>query len=72
MSDDDVEKTTFRTQQGLFEFLVMPFGLNNAPTTFHELGAASFLRRFVVRLVIQKLQEHLRHVRLVMQKLQEH
>jgi hypothetical protein len=37
MNDDDVEKTTFCTHEGLFEFLVMSFGLTNASTTFQAL-----------------------------------
>nr|GEX06375.1 hypothetical protein [Tanacetum cinerariifolium] len=34
--EDDIPKTAFRTQYGHFEFIVMSFGLRNAPTTHEE------------------------------------
>jgi hypothetical protein len=37
MNDVNIPKKTFYTHEGHHDFLVMPFGLCNAPFTFHNL-----------------------------------
>ena len=42
MKTKDILKTTFRTHEGHYEFLVMPFCLTNAPPTFQGLMNSIF------------------------------
>ena len=51
IKEEDIFKTAFKTKYEHYEFIVVPFGLTNAPTTFMCL-MNSVLRPYLEKFVI--------------------
>jgi hypothetical protein len=73
---EDVPKTAFSTRYGLYEYLVMSFGLTNAPAHFMYLMNSVFmpkLDKFAVVFIDDILiyskseEEHAQHLRVILQ-----
>ena len=76
----DRHKTSFATRKGKFEFLRMPFGLRNAPTTYQRMMCKvlqglnwKILLVYMDDIIIfsSTFEEHLDHLKQVFERLQE-
>ncbi|WVZ84351.1 hypothetical protein U9M48_031391 [Paspalum notatum var. saurae] len=79
--EEDIPKTAFSTRYGLYEYLVMSFGLTNAPAFFMYMMNSVFMNeldKFVVVFIDDILiyskneKEHEEHLRVVLTRLREH
>ena len=75
----DKWKTAFRSQLGLYKYLIMPFRLTNAPVTLQD-RVDSELREYIniytdpyiddILIYSDEYEEHIQHVHLILQKLE--
>ena len=81
IKDEDIHKKTFRTRYGNYDFVVVPFGITNAPSTFICLMKSVFSRYldkfFIVFLddiliYSENEEDHEEHFKLTLQLLREH
>ncbi|WVZ89497.1 hypothetical protein U9M48_035891 [Paspalum notatum var. saurae] len=79
--EEDIPKIAFSTRYGLYEYLVMSFGLTNAPAFFMYMMNSVFMNeldKFVVVFIDDILvyskneEEHEEHLRTVLTQLREH
>ncbi|WVZ98035.1 hypothetical protein U9M48_043518 [Paspalum notatum var. saurae] len=79
--EEDIPKTAFSTGYGLYEYLVMSFGLTNAPAFFMYMMNSVFMNeldKFVVVFIDDILiyskseKEHEEHLKVVLTRLREH
>jgi hypothetical protein len=77
----DTPKTAFSTRYGLYEYLVISFGLTNAPAYFMYLMNSVFmpeLDKFIVVFIddisiySKTLEDHAKHLHIVLQCLRDH
>jgi hypothetical protein len=80
VQEEDIPKTAFNTRYGHFEFIIIPFGVTNAPVTFMDLMHRVF-RPYIDQIVVifiddilvysKDPQEYAEYLRMVLEKLRE-
>jgi hypothetical protein len=79
--DEDIPKTAFSTRYGLYEYLVMSFGLTNAPAHFMYLMNSIFMSELDKVVVVfiddilvysKSTKDHEEHLPVVLQRLRDH
>ena len=79
--EDDIPKMAFRTRWGLYEYLVVPFGVTNAPAQFMNLMndlLHDYLDEFIliflndILIFSRSIEEHAEHLKKVFSRLQKH
>jgi hypothetical protein len=77
----DIPKMAFMMRYGLYEYLVMTFGLTNVPAHFIYLMNSvfmpeldQFIMAFIYNILVYSkcMEEHEDHLRIVLQRLREH
>jgi hypothetical protein len=78
---EDIPKIAFTTRYGLFEYLVMSFGLTNASAHFIYLMNSVFMPELDIFVMVfiddilicsRSMEEHEEYLRIVLQRLREH
>jgi hypothetical protein len=76
--DEDIPKMAFTMRYGLYEYLVMSFGLTNAPAHFMYLMNSVFMPELDLFIMVsiddilvysKSMQEHEEHLQIVLQRL---
>jgi hypothetical protein len=80
VAEEDVQKTTFRTRYGQYQFRVMPFGLTNAPANF-QADMNNMFNKYLDELIVIFLDDiiifskdptkHAQHLTIVLETLRK-
>jgi hypothetical protein len=81
ISAEDIPKMTFSMRYNLYEYLVLSFGLTNAPAHFMYLMNSVFMEEsdkffmvFIDNILVysKSMEEHEKHMRVLLQRLRDH